>query len=196
MPILFRLAAVVLGLSALVAHAGGDDDAPYRGDGATRNAVDPIYFDSQLADFPTHADPGSGLRMFPPTATELFAGQRFDLRIETQLPAKAAPTLVKLAVNGKDVTRDFLRRIERQGVGLESGTPPSPLLFGASARNLSFDRPGIYEVDATVAAELVIVHIIVSTVELMPSTETSLVVPASLISAPVAAVKEPALSRK
>lgn len=142
--------AILLNLSAF---AGTDDDAPFKGDGTTRNAADPIYFGGKLADFPTHADPESGLRIFPPTGTDLFAGQRFDLRVETQLPAQSAPKLLKLTVNGREVTARFLKRIERQGSGPESGTPASPLLFGASARNLSFDQPGIYEVVASVEVD-------------------------------------------
>ncbi|MCK9285918.1 MAG: alkaline phosphatase [Rhodocyclaceae bacterium] len=148
-----RLAAALLVVCTSHAYAGGDDDAPFRSDGTTRNAVDPIYFGGRLADFPTHADAATGLRIMPPTATELFAGQRFDLRVETQLPAATAPRLVALTVNGRPVTRPFLRRIERQGAGAESGTPQSPLLYGASARNLFFDRPGRYEIAATVEAD-------------------------------------------
>lgn len=148
-----RLLALSLALSSLFAHAGQDDDAPFKGDGKARNAADPIYFGGKLADFPTHAEPESGLRIFPPTRTELFAGQRFDLRVETQLPGVQAPRLVKLTVNGKDVTRQFNDRIQRQGNGLESGTPESPLLLGASARNLSFRKPGHYEIRAEVEVD-------------------------------------------
>ncbi|MGL4407018.1 MAG: alkaline phosphatase [Zoogloea sp.] len=142
-----------LGGFSAPALAGQDDDAPFKGDGKTRNAADPIYFDGKLADFPTHAEPESGLRIFPPARTELFAGQRFDLRVETQLPATQPPRLLKLTVNGKDLTRAFNRRIARQGSGAESGTPESPLLLGATARNLHFDRPGHYVVEAEVEVE-------------------------------------------
>src|SRR6185369_7049539 len=38
----------------------------------------------------------------------------------------------------------------RQGRGLESGTPTSPRLYGATARNLSFARAGVYVVEAVV----------------------------------------------
>jgi alkaline phosphatase len=100
-----------------------------------------------------NAEPETGLRIMPPTGTELFAGQRFDLRVETQIPAQTHPRLVRLLVNGRDMTDAFLRRIARQGSGPESGTPQSELLFGATARNLSFDRPGRYEVEAVVAVD-------------------------------------------
>lgn len=148
-----RYAPLLSLLLALSAHAGGDDDAPYQSDGTTRNAVDPVFAGGRLADFPTHAEPTTGLRIFPPTATELFAGQHFDLRVETQLPAATPPRLASLRVNGRDVTQEFLRRVDRQGGGAESGTPKSPLLYGASARNLAFDRAGEYEIVATVAVE-------------------------------------------
>ena len=91
-----------------------------------------------------------GLRILPPTASNLFSGQRFDLRVETQIPAARPPTLKALRVNGKDLLPRFKRRIAQQGHGAESGTPQSELLFGETARNLSFDRSGHYEVVATV----------------------------------------------
>jgi alkaline phosphatase len=147
------LALALLAQPAGHALAGQDDDAPFKSDGKSRNASDPIYFGGKLADFPTHAEPESGLRIFPPTGTELFAGQRFDLRVETQLPAEHSVQLLHLRVNGKDVTEAFKARIAHQGNGPESGTPQSPLLFGASARNLSFDKPGRYEVQAEVAVD-------------------------------------------
>ena len=150
---------VLLVALAGVAHAGPDDDAPFKGDGVKPNAVQPINSGRTLADFPTHAEPASGLRILPPTGTQLIRGQRFDLRVETQLPAKSAPTLKRLVVNGRDMTREFVARIARQGAGLESGTPPSPMLYGATARNLSFDKAGIYKVDAVVEVDGVERHI-------------------------------------
>jgi len=78
------LAVLATGLFASGADAGLDDDAPFRSDGKTRNAADPIYFGGKLADFVMNAEAETGLRVSPPTGTELFAGQRFDLRIETQ----------------------------------------------------------------------------------------------------------------
>ncbi len=144
------VAASLLGQAAL---AGPDDDAPFRSDGKTRNAADPIYFGRKLADFPTNAESETGLRMMPPTGTELFAGQRFDLRVETQIPAQQAPQLKRLSANGRDLTASFNGRVATQGAGPESGTPQSPLLFGATARNLSFDKPGRYEIIAVVVVD-------------------------------------------
>jgi len=149
-----RLAALLATcFLASAAQAGGDDDAPFRSDGKTRNAADPIYFGHKLADFTMNAEPESGLRLLPPTATELFAGQRFDLRIETQIPAQAAPQLVRLTINGRNISESFKRRIAKQGSGSESGTPQSELLYGATARNLSFDQAGHYEVEAVLTVD-------------------------------------------
>ncbi len=97
-----------------------------------------------------NAEQQTGLRVLPPTGTELFAGQRFDLRVESQIPARESPRLVRLTVNGTNFTEIFNRRIAQQGEGSESGTPSSQMLFGASARNLSFDQPGHYTIEATV----------------------------------------------
>jgi hypothetical protein len=149
----FAAAVLATGLFASGAHAGPDDDAPFRSDGKTRNASDPIYFGGKLADFLMNAEVDTGLRVLPPTGTELFAGQRFDLRIETQIPAQAAPKLLRLSVNGRDMTEAFRRRIAKQGSGPESGTPQSDLLYGATARNLSFDKAGRYELEAVVAVD-------------------------------------------
>lgn len=139
---------------AAPAFAGPDDDARFRGDGTTRNNRDPIQDPgSLLSDFPTNAEPISGLRIMPPTNTQLIQGQRFDLRVETQIPATATVVLKSLTVNGTDVTASFTAKISSQGLGLESGTPASPLLYGASARNLTFSTPGIYTVVATVTID-------------------------------------------
>jgi len=147
------LALASITLLTPLAMAGPDDDAPYRSDGKTRNAADPIYFGRKLADFAMNAEPETGLRVMPPTGTELFAGQRFDLRVETQIPAASPPRLLRLMVNGRDMAGAFSRRVARQGSGPESGTPQSELLYGATARNLCFDRPGHYEVEAVVEVD-------------------------------------------
>src|SRR5262249_3239242 len=117
------------------------------------NAKRPAAEGVHLADYATNADPQSGLRILPPTGTQLVRGQRFDLRVETQIPAKSAPELASLKVNGTEIAPAFLARVAKQGAGLESGTPKSPLLFGATARNLSFDAPGVYRVAAVVKVD-------------------------------------------
>jgi alkaline phosphatase len=140
---------------AAPAFAGPDDDARFQGNGTTRNSVDPNQNPAAplLSDFPSNAEPNSGLRIMPPTNTQLIVGQRFDLRVETQIPATATVVLKSLVVNGTDVTSNFTTKITTQGLGLESGTPASALLYGASARNLTFSTPGIYTVVATVTID-------------------------------------------
>ena len=66
------VALLATGLFASGARAGLDDDAQLRSDGKTRNAADPIYFSGKLADFVMNAEAETGLRMLPPTGTELF----------------------------------------------------------------------------------------------------------------------------
>jgi alkaline phosphatase len=145
------LAAVLL-LRARAA-AGPDDDAPFQSDGVTPNALRPILDGRTLADYPTNAEPTTGLRILPPTGSQLVTGQRFDLRVETQIPAQAPPKLVRLEVNGVDVAAAFLAKVAAQGAGRESGTPRSDRLLGATARNLHFAAPGIYRVVAEVEVD-------------------------------------------
>lgn len=135
------------------AMAGLDDDAPFQSDGLTRNSAFPYLNGRAFSDYPTHAEAKTGLRILPPTGTQLISGQRFDLRVETQIPATTPPALMRLTINGKDVTERFRKRIAAQGLGLESGTPKSALLFGATARNLTFKRPGIWKVQAVVKVD-------------------------------------------
>ena len=152
-PLLFATATLTSALMfPFPAVAGLDDDSPFRGDGKP-NAVKPIQGGRALADYPTNAEPATGLRILPPTGTQLIRGQRFDLRVETQIPGRAAPELRSLTVNGRSITASFQDKLAKQGGGLESGTPASPLFLGATARNLSFDREGLYTVTAVVAVD-------------------------------------------
>jgi len=143
-------AACVLAAVAGLVVAGPDDDAPFTSDLKARNAIDPVQHDAGLADFPTNVDRRTGLRLSPPTGSTLIVGQRFDLRIETQMPGDVAPDSLRLTVNGEDVTTAFVAAVARQGEGPESGTPASPKLFGMTARNVVFDAPGRYRIQATV----------------------------------------------
>ncbi|WP_218082105.1 alkaline phosphatase [Anthocerotibacter panamensis] len=145
--------AATLALVPLAAPvlAGPDDDARFRQNGTTRNSVDPIQSGGLLADFPTNAEPNTGLRIMPPTETQLIVGQRFDLRVETQVPGATAPTLVSLTVNGTDITASFNAKVAAQGAGLESGNQGlATTLYGNTVRNMSFSAPGSYTVTATV----------------------------------------------
>ena len=145
--------ALSASLMASPASAGLDDDARFKSDGVTRNSIDPIVGGGLLSDNPTNADPDTGLRILPPTGTQLIENQRFDLRIETQIPAASLPHLKSLTVNGQPITQQFLNKIAAQGLGLESGTPLSSLLFGATARNLSFKQAGLYTVETVVTVD-------------------------------------------
>ncbi len=97
------------------------------------------------------------VRIWPTNDTTFLVNQRFDLRIENTIPAKTAPTLQSLTINGKDYTEAFKEQIAKElamaGGDLEVGLPADPNLFGQSWRNFSFDQPGTYEVVATLKAD-------------------------------------------
>jgi alkaline phosphatase len=142
--------AASLGLSYLTlglpAYAGADDDTQ-------RTNMAPVLGTPPFSDNPTNASPTVGLRIFPPTNTQLIERQRFDLRIETQVPGAKAPVLKSLRVNGVETRDAFNKKIEQQGTGLESGTPTLPNLYGATARNRNFARVGKYTVEAVVTVD-------------------------------------------
>ncbi|MEE3717767.1 alkaline phosphatase [Tumidithrix elongata RA019] len=97
------------------------------------------------------------VRIWPTNNTIFLVNQRFDLRIENTIPAKTAPTLQALTINGKDYTKEFQQQIAKQlalpGGKLEVGLPADPNLFGQSWRNFTFEQPGSYEVIATLKAD-------------------------------------------
>ncbi|AGY56495.1 alkaline phosphatase [Gloeobacter kilaueensis] len=128
--------------------AGTDDDTQ-------KNNVAPVLGTPPFSDNPTNASPTVGLRIFPPTNTTLIKGQRFDLRVETQVPSTngAAPVLKSLTINGIEASGAFNRRITAQGLGLESGTPSVAGLYGASVRNLALPIAGTYVVKAVVTVD-------------------------------------------
>ncbi len=55
------------------------------------------------------------------------AEQETGLRIESQIPARESPRLVRLTVNGINFTEVFNRRIAQQGEGSESGKNGKPV---------------------------------------------------------------------
>jgi hypothetical protein len=67
-------------MMGLPAFAGADDDTQ-------RANIAPVLGTPPLSDNPTNASQTVGLRIFPPTDTQLIEHQRFDLRIETQVPS-------------------------------------------------------------------------------------------------------------
>ncbi|WAL61065.1 alkaline phosphatase [Thermocoleostomius sinensis] len=98
------------------------------------------------------------VRIWPVNNTTLITGQRFDLRVETTIPAEQPPMLQSLTINGEDVTRTFQQGIEAEmamaGGELEVGMPPADSGFlGQTLRNYSFDQPGNYEVSAIVTLD-------------------------------------------
>ncbi len=128
------------------AFAGADDDTQ-------RANISPVLGTPSLSDNPTNASPIVGLRIFPPTHTQLIEHQRFDLRIETQVPGATAPVLKSLKINGVETRDAFNKKIEQQGTGLESGTPTLPNIYGATARNRNFAKAGQYTVEAIVTVD-------------------------------------------
>ncbi len=141
-------ASVCLGslVSAAPVLAGEDDDT------ASRNQP-PVLGTPPFSDNRTNATAVVGLRIMPPTSTQLIQEQRFDLRIETQVPGATPPTLKSLRINGVESSAQFNAQIAAQGVGLESGTPTVPNLYGASSRNFTFSQPGRYVVQAVVTVD-------------------------------------------
>ena len=97
------------------------------------------------------------VRIWPTNDTTFLVNQRFDLRIENTIPAKTAPTLQSVSINGKDYTKAFQEQIAKElamsGGNLEVGLPADPNIFGQSWRNFSFDKAGAYEVVATLKAD-------------------------------------------
>ncbi|UFP93407.1 alkaline phosphatase [Gloeobacter morelensis] len=135
-------------LAAGPAWAGGDDDTQ-------QSNVPPVLGNPPFSDNPTNASPGVGLRILPPTNTTLIADQLFDLRVETQVPGTSgrAPLLKSLTVNGTEIAQEFNDTIKKQGLGLESGSPTVPGLYGTSTRNFSFPQAGRYRVRAVVSVD-------------------------------------------
>lgn len=92
------------------------------------------------------------MRLWPVNNVTLLSGQRFDLRIETTVPANTLPTLQSLTINGQDFTERFKQGIAKQLAlpdgKIEVGQPSAESkLFGQTLRNFSFDETGRYEKD-------------------------------------------------
>lgn len=140
-------ATVSLGglLSAGPVLAGSDDDT-------AANNILPVLGTPPFSDNQTNASPTVGLRLMPPTGTQLIEDQLFDFRVETQVPSTngSAPVLKSLTLNGVQMRDSFNSAISSQGLGTESGTPSVPGLYGASVRNITFEEPGTYIVQAVV----------------------------------------------
>lgn len=94
------------------------------------------------------------VRIWPTNNTTLLVGQRFDLRVESLIPAQSTPKLESITINGNNFTGSFRQRIneqlQRPGGSIEVGQPPEGSnLFGQTFRNWSLPQPGRYEIVAT-----------------------------------------------
>lgn len=94
------------------------------------------------------------VRIWPVNNATLLTEQRFDLRVESLIPASTTPTLQSIAINGQDFTKTFKEGVTKElalpGGAIEAGQPPgASKLFGQTLRNYSFKQPGRYEVVAT-----------------------------------------------
>ncbi|WP_228054672.1 hypothetical protein [Gloeocapsopsis crepidinum] len=94
------------------------------------------------------------VRIWPTNNTTILVGQRFDLRVESLIPAQSAPKLESITINGNNFTGTFRQRINEHlqlpGGSIEVGLPPEGSnLFGQTLRNWSLPKPGRYEIVAT-----------------------------------------------
>ncbi|OKH28460.1 alkaline phosphatase [Chroogloeocystis siderophila] len=94
------------------------------------------------------------VRIWPTNNTTILVGQRFDLRVESLIPAQSTPKLESITINGNNFTGTFRQRINEQlqlpGGSIEIGQPPEGSnLFGQTLRNWSLPTPGRYEIVAT-----------------------------------------------
>jgi alkaline phosphatase len=93
------------------------------------------------------------LRIVPPTGATFAPGQRFDIRLEAD-ELQGPPQQFSIEINGRDEKRELFGNEE-----FKTFTPPLSLARGArrrpgvnggiTRRNWSFERPGKYEITAT-----------------------------------------------
>jgi alkaline phosphatase len=92
------------------------------------------------------------LRVIPPTGATFAPGQRFDVRIEGD-DLRGMPGSFTFEVNGRDQKREIFPSEEFKTypappVG-RGATPASTVNGGVTRRNWALDRPGKYELNAT-----------------------------------------------
>ena len=92
------------------------------------------------------------LRVIPPTGATFAPGQRFDVRIEGD-DLRGQPGSFTFEVNGRDQKRDIFNTEEFKmhpapAVG-RGAAPSSTVNGGVTRRNWTLDRPGKYELKAT-----------------------------------------------
>jgi alkaline phosphatase len=93
------------------------------------------------------------LRIIPPTGAIFVPGQRFDVRLEAD-ELQGPPRQFSIEINGRDEKRELFGNEE-----FTTFPPPTPITRGArprpgvnggvTRRNWSFERPGKYEITAT-----------------------------------------------
>jgi len=93
------------------------------------------------------------LRIVPPTGATFAPGQRFDIRLEAD-ELQSPPRQFSIEINGRDEKRDLFGNEE-----FKTFQPPTPFTRGAKPRpgvnggimrrNWSFERPGKYDITAT-----------------------------------------------
>lgn len=93
------------------------------------------------------------LRIVPPTGATFAPGQRFDLRLEAD-ELQGPPRQFSIEINGRDERRELFGNEEfktfQPPVPIARGARPSPGLNGGiTRRNWTFERPGKYEITAT-----------------------------------------------
>src|SRR5262245_44898819 len=92
------------------------------------------------------------LRVIPPPGATFAPGQRFDIRIEGD-DLRGQPRQFSITVNGKDQKREIFGAEEFKTFAApaagRAGAPSTALSGGVIRRNWSLDRPGKYEIKAT-----------------------------------------------
>jgi alkaline phosphatase len=92
------------------------------------------------------------LRVIPPPGATFAPGQRFDIRIEAD-DLRGQPRQFTISVNGRDQKRDIFGNAQfttfPAPVTGRGAAPSNILNGGVIRRNWSLDRPGKYEIKAT-----------------------------------------------
>lgn len=102
------------------------------------------------------------IRIMPPDKAKFLTGQLFDLRVEaTSLIGAAPPAALRVTVNNRDLSAE--NSLADNGIGgtgsspgrFSAGRPDRPAQAGPKnttnflIRDLSYNRPGIYRIEAT-----------------------------------------------
>jgi alkaline phosphatase len=95
------------------------------------------------------------LRVIPPPGATFAPGQRFDIRIEGD-DLRGQPRQFSITVNGRDQKREIFGTEEFKTFAAPAagrgGAPSTAVNGGVIRRNWSLDRPGKYEIKATLVS--------------------------------------------